>query len=784
MLKNYLKIACRNILKQKGYSFINISGLAIGLACCMFLLLWVRDELSYDRFHEHADRIFRVELANPNDISKRYPQAPCALGPAIRESVPEVKRVTRVFDREMMRLQYGGNSFNERNVTLVDPSFLQIFSFPLIKGDPAAVLREPFSMVLSHKMALKYFGAEEPIGKTILLNGQYFFTVSGILRDAPANSTVTPEILIPMDFMAKVPGEYDLGWKEVCWTTWVQLDQNARVPVVARKLAGILKRNISDFSQVPTLIPIKSIRLDGKNQETVYILTALALFILLLAGINFVNLSTARSSKRAKEIGVRKVVGAVRKDIMAQFFCESILLSLAALAAAFFVVLFLLPLFNGISGKSVSVASLFSLGFILGISGVALLAGVASGSYPALLLSLFQPIKVLKGSMSASATSGWLRKTLVIAQFSLSVILLVGTIIIYQQLHYLRNKSVGYDKEQLVYVPMADDFRNSYPLFKEAVQREPGIRMITGASRPPTAMGRGISGCADWEGRKPDFNPSIDYGQVDVNYVEAMKIEMVAGRSFSQEIATDPSSAVIVNETLMNLMDAPAVIGRRFAFFGRPGLKAFQGTIIGVMRDFHYRQLQKKIGPLALFAAPEAVSYAVLRLPPGRTAAALAAVKSIWRSVFSGAPFEYRFVEEDFDQMFKADERMEILIRYASVLAILISCLGLFGLASFMAEQRTKEIGIRKVLGATANGITFLLSKEFFLWIAVSNLLAAPLAYFLAQKWLEGYPYKISIHGWVFVLGFLLTLTISFLTVGWQTIRAARANPMSCLKYE
>ena len=784
MIKNYFKIALRNILKQKGYSFINISGLAIGMACCIFLLLWVRDELSYDRFHEHADRIFRVELANKDDVSKRYAQVPCALAPAILESVPEAIRVTRVFDREMMRLQYKENSFNEKNVNLVDPSFFRIFSFPLLKGNPATVMREPFSMVLSEKMAIKYFGSEDPLGKTVLLNGQYSFTITGILRDAPANSTVTPEILIPMDFMANVPGEYDLGWKEACWTTWVQLDRNAQGPMVAGKLAGIFKRNSADFSDVAVLNPITNIRLEGKNRETVYILTILAFFVLLLACINFVNLATARSSKRAKEIGVRKVVGAVRRNIMTQFFCESILLSLIALAAALIVVAALLPAFNDLAEKSVRIAALFSLPFILAISAIALLAGVASGSYPALLLSLFQPIKVLKGSFAASAKSGWLRKTLVVTQFGLSIVLFVGTVIIFQQLHYLRHKSVGYDKEQLVYVPLAADIQKSFPLFKDAVQRNPGIQMITGASRPPTAMGRGISGCADWEGRKPDFNPSIDYGQVDVNYVESMKIEMVAGRSFAREIASDQSAAVIINETLMKLMDAPAVVGKRFTFSGRPGLKAFQGTIIGVMKDFHYRQLQKKIGPLALFAAPEAVSYAVLRLPPGNTVAALATVRAIWRTVFSAAPFEYTFVEEDFDQMFKADERMETLIRYASGLAILISCLGLFGLASFMAEQRTKEIGIRKVFGASANGITFLLSREFFVWIAASNLLAGPLAFRLAAKWLESYPYRITIHWWVFGLGFLFTLAVSALTVGWQTMRAARANPVSCLKYE
>jgi putative ABC transport system permease protein len=784
MLKNYLKIAWRSILKQKGYSFITISGLAIGMACCIFLLLWVQDELSYDKFHKNADTIFRVEVEDKKDSGSRYAEVPCALAPAIKEAVPEARNVTRVFSREMMRLQYGENSFYESNVNLVDPSFFRIFSFPLLKGDPETVLKQPYSMALAEAMAAKYFGKEDPVGKTVLLNGRHAFTVTGVFRDAPANSTAIPEILIPMDFMAQVPGEYDLGWKEFCWTTWVQLGNKTDALAVANKLARIFDRNIADFPKRPVLIPLTAIRLDGDNIKTVYILTTLAIFILLLACINFINLATARSSKRAREIGVRKVVGAVRKNIMGQFFCESILLTMIALVAALIMVMCLLPVFNHISEKTVAPGSLFSWNFILCILGIAILTGVAAGSYPAVLLSLCNPVKVLKGALPTGARSGWLRKILVITQFSLSIILLIGTMIIYQQLHYLRNKAVGYDRERLVYIPMADDIEKSYSLFKDALQRDPGIGIITGTATRPTRMGRGISQCADWDGRNQDFNPSIDYGQVDMDYTRVMKIPMVAGRTFSEEISSDRSSAVIVNETFMKITGVQSVVGKRFIFSGRPGLRAFQGTIIGVMKDFHYRGFHRKIGPLVLFAAPDAVSYIVLRLPAGKTAAAIETARSTWRKVFSSAPFSYKFFEEDFDQMFKADERLENIIRVSSLLAILISCLGLFGLASFMVEQRTKEIGIRKVLGATANGVAYLLSKEFFIWILVSNLIACPAAYFLASKWLEGYPYKISIHYRVFGLGVLLTLALAFLTVGRQTWKAARANPVQCIKYE
>ncbi len=784
MLKNYLKIAWRSILKQKGYSFINVFGLASGMACCIFLLLWVQDELSFDRFHKNAACIFRIEAAAKNDGGQRMAEMPCALAPAVGASVPEVKHVTRVFDHETMRLQYGENSFYERNVSLVDPSFLQIFSFPLLKGDRRTVLKQPYSMVLSKKMAEKYFGDEEAIGKTILLNDRYSFTVTGILRDAPTNSTVQPEILIPMHFMGLVPGEYDLGWKEFCWTTWVQLQAPADKQTAAKKITAIFKRNSNEFASVAAFMPLADIRLDGKNIETVYVLTALAIFILLLACINFINLATARSAKRAKEIGVRKVVGAARKNIMAQFFCESLLLSLIALAVALAIAIALLPAFNDIAEKTVGVGSLFSLNFILCMTAITILTGVASGSYPALLLSAFHPVKVLKGSAAAGSRSGWLRQTLVISQFCLSIILLVGTMVITRQLDYLRNKSVGYDREQLLYLPLPDDIRNGYPVFKDEIRKNPGLAMVTGTSQRPTMMGRGISGAGDWDGKNPDFEPQINYGQVDVDFVTAMKIPLRQGRSFSPLIVSDRSQAVLINETLMNMMGPGPVLGRRFIFSGRPGLKAFQGTVIGVMQDFHFRRLQDKIGPLVLFAAPEAVTHAILRLPAGEQASALAAIRAAWRKVFAAAPFEYKFFDEDFDRMFQTDERLQKLVRSASLLAILISCLGLFGLASFMAEQRNKEIGVRKVMGATARSIAVLLSKEFFAWIAVASLLACPLAYILANQWLKNYAYRMAVRWWIFALAFILTLLTAALTVGWQTIRASRANPLHCIKHE
>jgi putative ABC transport system permease protein len=784
MLQNYLKSSWRSILKQKGYSLINIFGLAMGMACCIFLLLWVQDELGYDRFHRHAADIYRIDVAAGNDIGQRMNNVPCALGPAAVAAIPEVKSMTRVFDREMMLLQYNENSFNEKNVNLVDPSFFRIFSFSLLKGDPDTVLARPDAMVLSASMARKYFGAVEPLGKTVLLNSTHAFTVTGIVRDAPANSTVRPEILIPMTFMDKVPGEYDLGWKEFCWTTWIRLDRHADIPAVARKLTALINRNIAGFSAAAQLKPIREIRLEGRNRETVAMLTALALFILILAGINFVNLSTARSSKRSREIGVRKTVGAARKNIMAQFFCESLLLAVIALAVALAVVVCLLPAFNGIAEKAVSLGSLFSPNFIFCIAAIAVLTGVASGSYPALLLSAFNPVRVLKGPAAVGRGGSRLRTVLVITQFCLSVILLVGTLVITQQLDYLRNKSTGYDREQLLYIPMADDIQRGYPVFKGEIGKVPGIRMITGTSQRPTSMGRGITGAADWDGRNPDFDPQVYYGQVDVDYVAGMKIPILQGRAFSNQIASDASRAVLINESLMKLMGSGAAIGKRFAFSGRPGLKAFQGTVVGVMKDFHYRRLQEAIGPLALFAAPEAVTHVIIRLPAGDTAAALAAIRASWRRVFAAAPFEYKFFDEDFDRVFKADEQLQKLIRIASALAILISCLGLFGLASYMVELRTKEIGIRKVLGATARGITFLLSKEFFAWIAVANLLACPVSYILAAKWLESYAYRIPVRWWVFAVAIALSLLMAALTVGWQTIRAARANPVACIKYE
>lgn len=784
MLKNHLKIAWRGILKQKGYSLINVFGLACGMACCIFLLLWVQDELGYDRFHENAVRIFRVEAAAGGDGGRRMAEMPCALAPAISASIPEVKDVTRVFDHETMRLQYGDRSCYERNVSLVDPSFLRIFSFPLLRGDARTVLEKPYSMVLSKKVADKYFGDSEAIGRVILLNDRHAFTVTGILRDAPPHSSLQPQILIPMHFMAQVPGEYDLGWREFCWTTWVQLREPAGHQAVADKITAIFKENSGQFTAKALLMPLADIRLEGGNLETVYILTALAIFILLLACVNFINLATARSAKRAGEIGVRKVVGAARKNIMAQFFCESFLMSLLALAAALAIVLALLPAFNDLAEKSVVAGSLFSMNFIFCIAAITVLTAAASGGYPALVLSAFQPARVLKGPAAAGSRSGRLRRALVISQFGLSIVLLVGTLVITRQLNYLRGKSVGYDREQLLYLPLADDVCKSYPVLKEEIRKNTGQTAVTGTSQRPTMMGRAISGAGDWEGKNPDFNPRIDYGQVDSDFVAVMKIPLLLGRSFSPRIAGDRSQAVLINETLMKMMGPGPVLGRRFVFSGRPGLKAFQGTVIGVTKDFHYRRPQEQIGPLALFADPEAVTHAILRLPAGESASALAAVRAAWNKVFTDVPFEYKFFDEDFARMFQADQRLQKLLRTASLLAMLISSLGLFGLASFIVEQRTREISIRKVMGATAREIVFLLSREFFVWIAASNLLAGPLAYILANKWLEHFPYRIAVRWWIFGLGFFLTLLAAILTVGWQTLRAARTNPLHGIRHE
>ena len=798
MLINYLKVALRNILRHQTQSFINIFGLALGMTCCFLMLMWVVDELSWDRFHTNASTLYRVEQDQPTPQGAFHVNlTPYPMGPALLAELPEVQNAARVAYPGVLLVRAGEKVFYESNAATVDPSYLEMFSFPLVRGDSKSALDDPSSIVLTEEVARKYFGNDDPLGKTLLVNSKYPFTVTGVLRNLPANTSLQSNILLPFVFEKRSGANLEnWGWNHI--VTWVQLHEGQDVAAVNTKISQLRRRHFLDqlrnrpgAPQNPQvsdvrfqLMPLTDLRLYGRfgfgqstgSIQSVSLFSVLALFILLIACINFMNLSTARSATRAKEVGLRKVAGAKRTSLAWQFYSESILMTVLAAALSLAIVELLLPLFNAVSGKEFSYASPMRPDFLLAMGLVALLTAVLSGTYPALLLSAFQPIEVLKGRFLSSGRGSVLRRVLVVFQFSLSVIMIVGTFTVSRQLNYMREKNPGYDKEHLIYLPLRGDTQQRYASFKERLVNDPLILGVSGTYDPPTSMSANGGG-ADWEGKDPNFRPLIGEAAVDYEYVQTMKISMAEGRSFSRHYASDSTTGVLVNEAVAKLMGGGSVVGKRFSF-------ANDGTIVGVMKDYHYSRVQSAIEPLAVYLAPSKVRYAIVRLQAGNVAGSLARVKAAWGEVNPSYPFEYRFFDEDFARMFESDQRMATLFRYASLFAIIVACLGLFGLASYVAEQRTREIGVRKVLGASVAEIAALLSKEFVKWVLLANIVAWPVAYFLLEKLLQNYAYRTPFLWWLYPLALLVTVGVALLTVSYQSIKAARTNPVNALKYE
>lgn len=798
MFKNYLKIALRNIVRQKGYSFINIIGLALGMACCIFLLLWVQHQISFDKFHENANNLYRVEVEIPQPQGKiRGPNTPYPLGPAVQANIPEIKNLARWQSPPRLLIRYGENQFYEPLARAVDPAFLQMFSFPLITGNKETALNDPHSIVLSEAIAQKYFGNDDPMGKILSINNKYSFMVTGVMKDFSDNSTLRAEILIPFDFLKEI-GYYGENWLSCNCITWVELNDNSQQATVGRKITDLYRNQIlnqqSNFTAEEInsatgtnawnflLMPLTDINLYGFNVfetgsiQTVRIFVMLAVMVLLIACINYMNLATARSATRAKEVGLRKVVGANRKHIITQFFGESILLAFIAIIISFVLVILLFPAFNDLTGGQFSEISLLKSNFIFIILFVALVTGIISGSYPAFFLSRFRPIKVLKSRLHLGTKRPSLRKSLVVVQFSLSIFLIIVTIVAYHQLQFMLHKNLGYNKEHLVYIPLRSGTQESYSLLKEELLTNPSVISVSGINNRPTNIVSNWND-ASWEGKDPEFAPEIVYNSVDFDFIETMGIEMIEGRAFSKSFPGDASQAFLVNEEMVKLMGTTSVVGKNFSFLRRTG------TIVGVMKNFHHRSLASKIEPLVFLLEPKPY-HLVVRLQAGNIPAAIESIKSLWQKINPQFPFVYAFLDEDFAEMYRADRQMSSIFSYAATLAIVIACIGLIALVSFTSERRTKEIGIRKVLGASVSGIVKLLSKEFIILVAISNLIAWPLAYYGANKWLQNFAYHIELNLLYFAISGLLALSIAVVVVSFQSLQIAITNPIESLRYE
>jgi predicted permease len=790
MVRNYILVAIRNILRQKAFSFINIFGLAIGLACTLLIFLWIQDELSFDKFHANSSTLYRVEQDQYySGESYHVNVTPNPSGPVWKDEIPEIEDATRYTRPGGLLFKYEDKSFFENDIRAVDPSFLTMFTFPLKQGNIENVLEDPYSIVISEEVGQKYFGQEDPIGKSFRVNNQYDFKVTGVLEDLPHNSMLQFEMLIPFEFMKTRDG-YSESWGSNSIFTYVQLFKNSPVDSVGAKLTQVVRshnpESITDFM----IAPFTKVRLHGYFGyghspgaiQFVYIFSAIALFVLVIACINFMNLSTARSASRAKEIGIRKVIGGKRKSIINQFLLESFILTIIALLAAIILVFLFIEVFNTISGKAISVNVLFKQEFILGTIFVAVVTGFLAGSYPAIFLSSFKPITVLKGKLASGAKRSFLRKGLVIIQFTLSIFLIAGTLIVYNQLNFMRNKKLGYNKDHLLYIPMRGGIKDSYKSIKNEFLKDSRILSVTTTSHVPTNIGSN-SGGADWDGKDPEMTTLISISGVDFDYIKTLQIEMKEGRAFSEEFiadaGTDSTGNFLINEEVVKIMDVDSPVGMNFSFMG------ISGEIIGVMKNFHYQSVRNKIEPLAVFIAPKIyLDYILVRVQPDQVIQAMDYLEGTWGEVLPGHPFDYRFIDENLDNMYRTEARMGTLIKYFAIVAIFIACLGLFGLTSYTAEQRTKEIGIRKTMGATVPKVVFLLSTEFLVLVILSMIIAIPASWYFMDQWLQDYAYRTQLSWWIFAIAAVIVMIIAILTVSYQAIKTGLTNPAEALRYE
>ncbi len=785
MLKNYLKVVWRNIKRHKGYSFINIAGLALGLACCLLICIWVLDELSFDKFHENAPNLYRVE--EDQDYSGRIYHVtvtPHPLAPALKEEIPEIIDATRYVWAGGQLFRCGDQAFYENSVGAVDPSFLKMMTFPLIHGNPDTALDSPFSLILSQDQAKKYFGDDNPIGKIMTVNNEYELTVTGVMENVPHNSSLQFDILVPYEIMVRL-GETNESFGSNSITTLVQLQDGTAMEQVNPKIRGFIKERVTQTTTELMLMPYTRLHLhqywgyehDAGAIQYVYIFSIIAAFVLLIACINFMNLSTARSANRAREVGLRKVVGAAKAHLIRQFYGESIIFALISMIFAAGITTLLLPAFSTLSGKdlswSVAGAGTLAGGLLL----IVIITGLVAGSYPALLLSSLQPARVLKGRTGTTSGSARFRKILVVVQFSLSILLIIGTVVVYKQLKYMRSRDLGWNSEHLMYASLPREIRDAYTPLKLSLKQDPQVMSVSAASHLPSSIGSN-SGGADWDGKDPDLHVLIGQTYVDYGYVQTTGIEMKEGRHFSPEYPSDVRHGFLVNEEVAALMEKESVIGERFHFAG------IDGQIVGVMKNFHYSSMRTQIEPLAVILAPDNLQFLLIRIPPQDISGSVDFIRKTWRKIVPGYPLEYHFIDENFDRMYRSESRMGTLLNIFAVLAVVIACLGLFGLASYTAEQRTREIGIRKVLGAGVLRILGLITRDFFLLVLLANVIAWPAAYLIMTSWLKGYAYRTSLNFGLFAAALGIALLVAVISVGYQSFRAATKNPADAIRYE
>lgn len=793
MIKNHIKIAFRSLLKSKGTSIINVLGLSIGMACCMIIFLFVQNELSYDRFHQKSDNIFRVlTIDEALGVSSSLVGITLpALGEAMEEQFPEVVNRVRMLTQGRQLINYEQQGFYTQHFAYAEPSLFEVFDFKLIDGDTDAALSAPNTVVFTESMAKRTFGNDDPIGKRVDIGNQTGLEVVAVMKDVTENSHLNFDVIVSME-QADTTSNFAqfLGsWQSISMVTYVELaSPDNEEPVKAKMEELIRANNVGDNFKV-TLQPLKDAHLKSSgilfenynlnktDEGYVYTLAAVGIFVILIASFNFMNLSTARSANRAQEVGVRKVFGAIRKQLINQFMIESVIVSFVSLVLAIGLVTAVGSAVNLPFDDNLAIVFLSNPVWLAGALAFTLLLGLFSGSYPALLLSAYNPISILRGSFKTSSKGVILRKGLVIFQFTISIVMIIGTTIVYDQLQLLRNADKGFDTEQIVTLNIgAPGLQQSIPVLKNKLEQNPAITATarTGGMPGRTFGRRGVVP----EGASQEDTWIVSVLNFDESYVELMGMEVAEGRMFDRDIQTDQQEAILINEAMAKELAWDDPVGKKIGFGQN------QRTIIGVVKDFHFASMRFKIEPLAMFFTPNGGGNLAVKFNAANVSETMDFVQKAWNEVYPNSPIEYRFFDEEFGQQYQSDERFGRLVFSFTWLAIFIACLGLFGLSAFTAEQKTKEIGVRKVLGASISGIVVLLSKQFTKLIIVAMVLASPLAYFMMDTWLNDFAYRVDINWFWFLVSAVAALLIALLTVTFQSVKAAMINPARSLRCE
>ena len=800
MIGNYFNVALRNLLKYKLYSIINIVGLAIGIACSLLIFLFVRDELAFDHYHEKSDRIYRVNMEwhyNNGDL-KNYAGSSVNLAPALLEEASEIKYATRLL-KTSAYIKKGDHRFYEKDGYYADASVLSIFSFPLLHGKAETALSQPYSMVITKQMAQKYFQNENPLGQTLVLQDTINATVTGVLASIPNQSHFKFDFLLSFQTLHSIQHPYVTKWHKYWGNlgpyTYILLHDANQQEKVASQIYRITQRHAPEEEKKlqvvykHTLIPMTDIYLHSdflyeigttKSVKTVYIFLSIAMLILLMACINFMNLATARSINRAQEVGMRKVVGAHRRQLITQFLGEAFLMTCLAVIFAIVLIEIFLPPFNTLSNKALTLDLLHDPNMLLSLLVVTAFVGLIAGSYPAFALSKFQPVEVLKGVLKGTFKDTKIRQGLVVFQFTISIVLIIGTIVAINQLQYMHNQKLGFDKAHTVVIPFHDNpnINKRYNTLKTAFLNHAHVKSATASGTVPGRVFGDMKFV--YEDKNEKSMKAMLYQHIDEDYIQAYDLEVIAGRNFSKDFPHEDTQSFMLNETAVAYLG----LGSPKEALGANIDKRNNRRLIGVVKDFHHHGLQRAIEPLYFIFDPTRCQYLSIKIQSNNIAETLSALENIWQTQVPNRHFEFFFLDTDFEKQYQSEQHLSKIFTIFATLAIFIGCLGLFGLVAFAAQQRTREIGIRKILGASITGIVTLLSKDFVKLILIANLIAWPIAYYTLNQWLQTFAYRINLHITTFIFAGLIALLIALITISYQAIKAAQANPIDSLRYE